>query len=644
VKTSLSPEDINLKANDIAITPINLNYNHFEINIETEEEDSSYNVSWHHNSSFDINAHYLLSTTGLTNIIIEKQIVSYNSSLIILELSSSNISDLINSINITYPDFWLLKGDIIGFNITSNMNLGTGFYLLTLVKTNQTNDLICEFYIPNLVSNADFSSFNIFETINGTLSFSQQYSDSLVHIFWYGKNNGSATDTIIDGIISFTFPPWAINGSIKVVFLVFDSSNLGIRDELFTIARLPSKLSINDHFTIPQYASNVINATYENLFYDIEIENSTLVAFLNEEQIPVLKFENLFQIQLSVFYLVEGNYSLLVFAQSNSHASVQELVTIYVYESILTIDFAYEKINDSSDFLFTFYVLSDAFPVGFAPIIIEVNGDMQFSGITNINGIYSLEISLTINSQSNTITCSILKLYAIIASKSFEINFESLYTEINRTKEEVIIMENITLTYTVQYSSAHNQWFTDITEDMKPILDAFIQTETSFIPVYWDNDILYWGAQADTTDTNHILKIITPGPDVQTSVQEEEKRIYIHFIIGSETKSYSKVSLIYYMNESHSSTKYNWQLFNNMKQDVTDKYDLLMNDLYAYVKNINVSRGNFLILDLIGTPVSNLRNLTSLVIPLVSGSGVVLGAITTIVKIYNKRKGMILEV
>jgi hypothetical protein len=49
-------------------------------------------------------------------------------------------------------------------------------------------------------------------------------------------------------------------------------------------------------------------------------------------------------------------------------------------------------------------------------------------------------------------------------------------------------------------------------------------------------------------------------------------------------------------------------------------------------------------LDLVGTKISGVNNLTNLVVPLVSSSGVLAGAITTVIKIYNKKKGMILEI
>ena len=128
------------------------------------------------------------------------------------------------------------------------------------------------------------------------------------------------------------------------------------------------------------------------------------------------------------------------------------------------------------------------------------------------------------------------------------------------------------------------------------------------------------------------------------SIDEEKNQITCHFIIGSQTKSFSDVSLIYYINGSFASSKFQWELFSSTSQEVSKNYDLQINDIYVYYSNINVTEGSYLILDLVGTKISGVNNLTNLVIPLVSSSGVLAGAITTVIKIYNKKKGMILEI
>ena len=118
----------------------------------------------------------------------------------------------------------------------------------------------------------------------------------------------------------------------------------------------------------------------------------------------------------------------------------------------------------------------------------------------------------------------------------------------------------------------------------------------------------------------------------------------MHFVVEAETKDYSNISFIYYLNDSYSTAKYQWKLYSSRSIDVSANYELEVNDIYVKLSGINVNKGSFLILDLVGTKISNSNKITNIVIPLVSTSGVLLGAITIIVRIYNKKKGMILEI
>ena len=79
-------------------------------------------------------------------------------------------------------------------------------------------------------------------------------------------------------------------------------------------------------------------------------------------------------------------------------------------------------------------------------------------------------------------------------------------------------------------------------------------------------------------------------------------------------------------------------------QDVTSLYELQINDLYVYATNLQIAKDSVLILDLVGTKSSNMKSITNIVVPLVSSSGVLLGAVTAIIKVYNKKKGMVLEI
>ena len=73
-------------------------------------------------------------------------------------------------------------------------------------------------------------------------------------------------------------------------------------------------------------------------------------------------------------------------------------------------------------------------------------------------------------------------------------------------------------------------------------------------------------------------------------------------------------------------------------------YNIVINDSYVYFTNLNIAKNGILILDLIGTKNTQFNTITGLVIPVLSSTGAILGAITAGIKIYNKRKGMILEI
>ncbi|GAJ24245.1 unnamed protein product, partial [marine sediment metagenome] len=49
-------------------------------------------------------------------------------------------------------------------------------------------------------------------------------------------------------------------------------------------------------------------------------------------------------------------------------------------------------------------------------------------------------------------------------------------------------------------------------------------------------------------------------------------------------------------------------------------------------------------LNLVGEQISDVRSMTNIIIPAVSGSSVLLGAVAAIIKVYNKKKSMILEI
>ncbi len=644
IRTSVSADYIELKTNGIAIISTSPNSGVFNLYVEIGDDVSSfeYTIQWNHNSSFIINANYSVLISGMVEIITENH-ASINE-ITTYAITKTNLSMFASIINITYPAFWSLIGEIEDFDILANESLDGEYNLLSLNNTIQSELLYCEFIIPNLIKSADFSSTTIFETIDATFSFNYEYTSNVINILWFSDEDGGTSVVFENESLIFTFPPWITNGSLDVFFIITDHNGIGSTNATFLLERFPAQLQITNQIVIPHYAIIIINASYESLISGIEIEDGSIIAYLNNESINVIKDGNQFQLLVSSYYLSCGDYLLEVWVSSTTHSSVIYTVDVHVYESEIEIELLYEKLATSSHYLLSFNVLSDSYPVGFAPVRIENNANLSLTGILNMDGRYTCEVNLPATSQVISITFSIIKLYTVVASETFEIVFEHLLVEISRNSDDVFISPNITIVYNVLYMNSHDKWYASTNEEMLPILDAYVLTDSSRVPVHIESSIIYWGVQVGEDDNNHKLIITTLGPEAQVSLDEEKDQITCHFIIGSQTKSFSDISLIYYINDSFTSSKYRWELFSSTSQEVSENYDLQINDIYVYYSNINITEVSYLILDLVGTKISGVNNLTNLIIPLVSSSGVLAGAITTVIKIYNRKKGMILEI
>ena len=408
--------------------------------------------------------------------------------------------------------------------------------------------------------------------------------------------------------------------------------------------REASELIVEQEINIPKYALKEISVSYLSLNHLVEIENATINGILDNEVIPSFIIEGQYVFRISSFYLTENNYTLEIHAESSSHATIRKSVNVLIYDSEINVDFEYENAEISSNFLLHFNVTSDNSPVGLVPITIEINEYEAHTGVTDEYGFYTYVISLPQDLLIVNINCSIFKAYTPIVIKTFQILLENLLITAEKGYEDVIITENITLTYDITYPSAHDRWVYYINDDMVPLLDVYVETNTLQIPVHVDSGALYWHIQADSSIDDHKLKITTIGPSLLATTEENDDIISIHFIINSEVRSYSDVSMLYYFNESYSTSKYEWKLISNVQDDVTSLYELQVNDLYVYATNLQITKGSALMLDLVGTKVSNTRSITNVVVPLVSSSGVLLGAITAVIKIYKKKKGMVLEI
>lgn len=644
IRTSLLTTDINLTINNFQVNSTGLGKGRIEISTPMTEEHVllGYEVTWNYNSSFIIEAHYNLSISGIANISFEKRITIYEED-IIFNVSIINLNSQINKVNITYPDFWILLEEIQGWSITSNISIENEYNLLSLLRTGHDSYIYCKFNIPNFINEVHYESYNVFESVTATFVLRLSLLDIRVNAFWFAENCGSTEFELFSNYINFVFPPWINNGSVNLIFIITKNNNIGYSDAEIFISRLPADLNSIDLLSIPLYSFAKINLDYNSLIPTLDIQEAEIYASLNNESILVNQEGDNFQLCISAFYLNEGNYSIQVYANSTSHASLFKEITLNVYTSSIIIDFHYQKLEDNQHYELIFNVSANTYPISYAPLIIEFN-NKTISGVTNVNGVFSYEVVLPIDTFSTVILCSLIRTYTIITSESFEIIFSSLKTEISRNEDEVIISNNITFTYLLNYPASHDKWFSTIEEEMLPIIDAYIEAESLRIPVSWSSNYIYWQIQANNETNNHKLVIITTGPDYQTLLEKNENKINVHFTISSAEKEYSSLSLIYYFNISISSAKYQWKLFTSANNDVTDIYDIKINDLYIYIGGINITKGSYLILELIGSKISNFNQITNIVIPLVSGSGILLGVITTIMKVYNRKKGLILEI
>jgi len=646
IRTSLEPIDVNLTMNESLVNSREPGFGDFETYCEITEEVSiyEYNLEWYHNSSHELYGNYNISITGGAEILFVKNVTLHSSDVVKCDVISSEIISSINPLNITYPEFWILVGEISGYDIIANQSDGNGYNTMTLSRTGGETEISCSFEIPNLITNVSYSSLVVFETINATFELDTSFTNLSVCIFWFSEDNGSCTINLVDNNLIYQFPSWIPEGSVDVTFVIFDENQIGFVNSSFLLTRYPAEIISIDDISIPRYTLVQIEVNYTSLVQEFTIEEPSIYAILDNEQIPSISQNGTYYFFVSSFYLSENNYSLEIYAYSSSHATVEKSVNLFIYESDIDIEFGWIKVDEIATYQLSFNITSDSIPVGFAPLNININGDEIITGVTNSNGEYQHELTLPQNDQIINITCNVMKISTILASESFEIILDNLQVEISRSNVEAMISENMTLSYTIHYPSSHNRWFVFTNEEILPILDAYIESENLRIPVSWDSNVIYWEIQVDETEMNHKLMIHTKGPKLSTFIEELNDEINMHFVVEAETKNYFNISLIYYLNESLSTSKYQWKLFSSKSIDVSANYALEVNDLYVKLSGININKGSFLILDLVGTKISNNNTITNIVIPLVSSSGILLGAITTIVRIYNKKKGMILEI
>ncbi len=646
VTSSVSPEDIDLELNDFSVSSTNISSGAVDIDVLVDETNlnNEIDLKWNHNSTFEIKSEYILNITGTIMMQFSKNIQTESDTTISYTITTNQISSEINQINITYPKYWILDENIENFQIQNIENIGETQAVLTLLKTGSTTNLNCQFTIQNLINKTIFSELTIFEMLNATVEFSHPIDEIPVFAFWSGIENGSMKGYITNETMDLNFPSWVHNGTYDVTFIVLDADTIGFISTTISLIRLPSQLIVLDQIEMPQFTLKILDINYLDLDSGQAIEESSLIVYLDNEEIPVEENGDIFRLHLSAFYLELGEVKLDIWAASQTHATIIESIEINVIESTLEASFVYTKMDSRLHYQFDFCVTANDLPVGNAPIKIEIETIGTVTGITDSWGEYSFEIQLPLNQKEIYVNYSVINKYNPIFTESYEILFSDLQANIIQEGEVRASSGNITLAYKIQYPENHDRWFVIIEEEMTPIINAYIEADTLRIPVYWDSNVIYWEAETEKSNENHKLIVETTGPEVSTNIEEENDEIIIHFIINARTKSYTNISLVYYLDESYVTSKYTWQVFSSKEEDVTEIYELQINDLYVLLSNVDIAKGSYLVLDLVGVKKTNANAITNIVIPVVSSSTVLLGAIATIVKVYNKKKGMILEI
>ncbi len=645
LESALLPSDIDLKLNDIVISSTSIGEGTFNEDILFEAgAPFEYDVNWSHNSNYSIDANFTIRSSGTVIIPYTKQLSLENEASILLSIAINGLSLLVNPVNFSYPDTWTIVGIPQGADIISDTVTEAGYRTLSLARRAGIYDIEFQYSLPNQILSVDIEDTTIFEILNATFSFLETPQNNQIEVFWMGEENSSNMEELVGNNLEFIFPSEVASGDYDITLLALDGNLIGYENTSVTLMREASELVAEQEIYIPKYAMEKVEISYLSLNYSLEIENADVSGILDGEVLPSVLVGDQYVFSISSFYLTETNYTLDIFAQSTSHASIQKTVNITIYDSEINISFEYENAEISSDFLLHFNVTSDESPVGLVPITIEINEYEPHSGITDEQGLYTYVIALPQDLLIIDINCSIFKAFTPIATRSFQIMLENLLVTAERNNEDVVIAENITLTYDISYPSTHDRWKYYIDDEMLPLLEAYVETSSLQIPVYLDAEAIYWHIQADSSVDDHKLKIVTIGPSLLATVEENDTQISVHFIISSDVRSYSDISMLYYLNESYSTSKYDWKLLSYNSNDVTSVYELQVNDLYVYATNIEIAKGSVLMLDLVGTKTSGMRSIANIVVPLVSSSGVLLGAVTAIIKVYNKKKGMVLEI
>jgi len=645
IKTSLTPTDIDLKINDEPVRTIGEAQGDFilQLQISDSEIGQEYCLNWYSNSSFKINGHFQISVSG-TVIIPYTTSMEFNGDIINYTIFIDNLSSSINPINISYPNIWDISNlseycDNVSSEEHDNQKI------VTLIRVQLDQNFYCSFNIGNLIVDITYEpSLTVFETINMSFDFVCPPETNIGYVFWSNVESGGISASLINNKISFTYPPDVPCGLTNTKIVIIEKNTIGFVETFVNLTRIPAKLIVMEDIDIPQYGLKMLEVSYESLVENIEIGSFNLYALLEDEKIFPILGDNNCQIPVSTYLLKGGAYNLTVFANSTTHASLKCIIKINVYENGIKVGFNYEQLDVSSEYQLAFNATTDGFPISFAPLIINIDGYQTLTGVTDIEGKYYCHVTLPLDISRINVSISLTKLSSKIHTEFYIIEFEVLEAKLQINENEIFISDNITLNFQIQYPIEHDRWFLTLLDEMIPIIEVYIETEAYRIPVFHEENTVLWQTFANENTDNHELVIITSGPSFSATYEQKEDQVIMHFIIESTLKTFQKISVLHHLNESISTAKYQWKLLTSDGYDVTRDYELEVNDLYVYFTNVNISEGSYLILNLVGEQISDIRSITNIIIPAVSGSSVLLGAVATIIKVYNKKKSMILEI
>ncbi|MBA7486452.1 hypothetical protein ES707_22011 [subsurface metagenome] len=645
IKTSLTPTDIDLKINDEPVRTIEEAQGDFTLQLQISDSEigQEYCLNWYSNSSFELNGHFQVNVSG-TVVIPYTTSIEFNGGIINYTIFFNNLSSSINPINISYPNVWDISNLSEYCDNVSSEEYDTQ-RIVTLTRLQLDQNFYCSFSIENLIAGTIYEpSLTVFETINMSFNFVYPPEINIVYVFWSNVESGSISTSLINNKISFTYPSDVPCGLTNTRIIIIEEKTIGFVETFVNLTRIPAKLIVMEDIDIPQYGLKMVEVSYESLVENIEIDSFNLFALLEDEEIfPILDDDNC-QIPVSTYLLGRGAYNLTIYASSTTHASLECIIKINVYENEIKVGFNYDQLDVLSKYQLVFNATIDGFPISFAPLRINIDGYQTLTGVTDIEGKYYCHVTLPLDIARINVSISLTKLNSEIYTERYIIEFEALEAKLQINENEIFISDNITLNFQIQYPVEHDRWFLTLLDEMIPIIEAYIETETYRIPVFHEENTVLWQTFANENTNNHKLVIITSGPSFSVTYEQKENQIIMHFIIESALKTFQKISMLHPLNNSISTAKYQWKLLTSDGHDVTRNYELEVNDLYVYFTNVNISEGSYLILNLVGEQISDVRSMTNIIIPAVSGSSVLLGAVAAIIKVYNKKKSMILEI